>query len=1098
MAGLELFTRNSLSSLRSSSESSILGLIPESLHPISDENSWSWSYLREQFRVKNAESLFHRYQARLQHAMFMVALMLNIFYNVMSIVIYLVFTENRESTVSSVSLSFRCFGLAVHLSIFIVAYKETWFKTDYSRIFVASIILLTMLVSEHGTSVYHLSKDTYPHHNIRHTFYIVIICFLLLPYPNIYQSAIAAAVTTAIELCTSVMTYSQDSSNMKLRIAADVTFYVIIISVCLCIKFLLEIINRRAFLDRRECFESKFTFDYEKDQEEQLLLSILPRHIAIQVREDIRRVLKSLDQHPLPQRPFNELYVEKHKNVSILYADIVNSMLLTASLDVSDLVETLNELFGRFDECAEKNNCMRIKLLGDCYYCVSGMPLHDPYHADHCVHMGLDMIEIIRKIRDERHVNVDMRIGIHSGNILSGLLGLKKWQFDIWSRDVTIASRMEQSGKAGRVHITNVTKNQLKGTFDFQPGNGHLRDPYLAEYHIETFLIVPPSKKPMRESIYESVSDGTFRIPNHLRKTSISGIHKNSLRLLNKRNGGSEILSSRKRTVLDYSLMQYRKMVSQVNKYMETGIENMALSKTDQWFRSEGIQPLLLMFRDCSLELPYTLLPDPPFKYYLFCVFLLYIGMITIHLITMARTFYFWVAYGTTFLVIFLSFVTAWTGYLWNKCQNDDTTNTTYSANLMTKISKKIVESIVLRVFLYIAITIMLLSCAMLGLNECLYPTTTNSNNSTDSNSTEEQFISCDYPWYYTFCAVLAMSASTVFLKIHFLVKFVVNFSALSIFCYLIFRQECDVFSRDKLHYGDWHDLTPGIGHCWYLTVVWFTLHVLDRQFEYVSRLDYLWKRKLREEQEETRSMGLLNKMLLQNILPVHVAEYYLRKDCRHLDELYHEEYTSVAVMFASIPNYMDFYTENIINDEGLRCLQLLNEIICDFDKLLYEQPFHKIEKIKTVGSTYMAAAGLQPGRSSQENDRVENPVANVLLLVRFATMMMATLQQMNKDAWQSFQLRIGIAVGPVIAGVVGAVKPQYDIWGDTVNMASRMDSTGIMGRIQVTQKVAEILMKEGNYPCECRGEIYVKGKGQIVTFIVKTQYDEGVEETQL
>lgn len=649
------------------------------------------------------------------------------------------------------------------------------------------------------------------------------------------------------------------------------------------------------------------------------------------------------------------------------------------------------------------------------------------------------------------------------------------------------------------MHITNVTKNRLKGTtFDFQPGNGHLRDPYLAEYHIETFLIVPPSKKFTRESIYESVSDGTYRIPNHLRKASVSGIHKNNLRLLNKHNRGSEVLSSRKRTVLDYSLMHYRKMVSQVNDYMVKAIENMALSKTDQWFRSEGIQPLLLMFRNCSLELPYSLQPDPPFKYYLFCVLLLYIGMITIHFITMAKTFYFWTAYGATFLVIIFSCLTAWTGYIWNICQKDDTIGSVYSTNLLTKISKKIVESNALRVFLYIVISVMLLSCAMLGLNECLYPSKIFVSNSTEVNTTNnEQFISCDYPWYYTFCAVLAMSASTVFLKIHFLLKFVMNFSALAIFCYLIFRQECDVFSRDKLHYGDWHNFSPAIGHCWYLTVVWFTLHVLDRQFEYVSRLDYLWKRKLREEQEETRLMGLLNKMLLQNILPAHVADYYLRKDYRHIDELYHEEYTSVAVMFASIPNYMDFYTENIINDEGLRCLQLLNEIICDFDKLLYEQRFQKIEKIKTVGSTYMAAAGLHPGRSSQQENRVENPVANVLLLVRFSTMMMASLQQMNKDAWQNFQLRIGIAVGPVIAGVVGAVKPQYDIWGDTVNMASRMDSTGVMGRIHVTQNVADILMKEGN-PCECRGEIYVKGKGQIVTYLVKTQYDEGTEETQL
>ncbi|XP_022236049.1 adenylate cyclase type 2-like [Limulus polyphemus] len=154
--------------------------------------------------------------------------------------------------------------------------------------------------------------------------------------------------------------------------------------------------------------------------------------------------------------------------------------------------------------------------------------------------------------------------------------------------------------------------------------------------------------------------------------------------------------------------------------------------------------------------------------------------------------------------------------------------------------------------------------------------------------------------------------------------------------------------------------------------------------------------------------------------------------------------------MFASIPNYMDFYSENVMNEDGLRCLMVLNEIICDFDTLLYQPNNARIEKIKTIGSTYMAAVGLQPGRGSTETTGEENPVQNVLTLVRFASSMMEVLHFINKDTLQEFSLRVGIAVGPVIAGVVGAGKPQYDIWGDTVNVASRMDSTGVHGRIQV------------------------------------------------
>lgn len=127
-----------------------------------------------------------------------------------------------------------------------------------------------------------------------------------------------------------------------------------------------------------------------------------------------------------------------------------------------------------------------------------------------------------------------------------------------------------------------------------------------------------------------------------------------------------------------------------------------------------------------------------------------------------------------------------------------------------------------------------------------------------------------------------------------------------------------------------------------------------------------------------------------------------------------------------------------------------------------------------------------------QSNVRSENVSSNVVTLVRFATALMEAIQRINRDALQDFKLRIGIAVGPVIAGIVGAMKPQYDIWGDTVNVASRMESTGVIGRIQVTEEVARILQSEpsSRFEVECRGPIMVKGKGELTTYLVVTDFD--------
>ncbi|MDY6781400.1 MAG: adenylate/guanylate cyclase domain-containing protein [Cyanobacteriota bacterium] len=200
---------------------------------------------------------------------------------------------------------------------------------------------------------------------------------------------------------------------------------------------------------------------------------------------------------------------------------------------------------------------------------------------------------------------------------------------------------------------------------------------------------------------------------------------------------------------------------------------------------------------------------------------------------------------------------------------------------------------------------------------------------------------------------------------------------------------------------------------------------------------------------------------LLLNILPEPIAVRLQSGESPIAD--YFEE---ASVLFADLVGFTSFASQKT----PAQLVEMLNVIFSEFDQLATQ---YGLEKIKTIGDSYMVVGGLpipDPDRAAA--------------IARMALDMQATLAQYNRETQQNLQLRIGIHMGPVVAGVIGISKFSYDLWGDTVNIASRLESSSLPGRIQVTATVRDRL---GHQFCfEERGTIELKGKGQMLAYWLK------------
>ncbi|XP_011330460.1 adenylate cyclase type 6 isoform X2 [Ooceraea biroi] len=810
-----------------------------------------------------------------------------------------------------------------------------------------------------------------------------------------------------------------------------------------------ELAQRQAFLETRQCVEARLTTQRVNQQQEKLLLSVLPRHIAMEMKADIAD--KPEDTM------FHKIYIQRYENVSILFADICGFTSLSDQCTAEELVRLLNELFARFDRLAAEHHCLRIKLLGDCYYCVSGLPEPRPDHAHCCVEMGLDMIDAITLVREVMAVNVNMRVGIHTGRVHCGVLGLRKWQFDVWSNDVTLANYMESGGIPGRVHITKKTLDCLGGYYEVEEGHGGERNAYLKEHNIRTYLIVPGDT--FRDNITSSGMRKTFpangNVSKEMRVMGHGSQHGKQTRL-----GFGEAIEGEKDPE------------DEVNEYLMRAIDARSIDR----LRAEHCMPFILTFRNPKVEEKYSRERDRMLSAYFVCSGFVYMIVVVAIAITLVFSFgdvlrksvYFYVCTVISILVIALV-----NGVLLAE-KNERVPQWVRNAALQIFENRIVAQSVATIVVFLTFITVLSPLITLEESESC-------SNNNTELveksvlkeplKGTDNAVDTC---YYILFCDLFPVLVMLVMVTcaVYQILTLVFKVAILSIVvtCYLGVSIYQAVNENNIVEpAGRW---LAGV-----LVVFFMACLVAHSQHtEATYRLDFLWKLQATEEKEEMEHLKAYNQKLLANILPEHVAAHFL--STVNSDELYHEQCDSVCIMFASIPNFSDFYDELEENKDGMECLRVLNEIIADFDEILAEEQFKYIEKIKSTGATYMAASGLTKSTCDMRDFK------HVVAMADYALRIRQQLADVNEHSFNNFRMRVGINIGPVVAGVIGARKPQYDIWGNAVNVASRMDSTGVLDGIQVTKEVRDILAAKG-YPISCRGTIQVKGKGSMITYFL-------------
>ena len=876
-----------------------------------------------------------------------------------------------------------------------------------------------------------------------------------------------------------------------------------------------------------QCVLSQKAMDLERELEEKMILSILPQPFAEQMMSVVVQLSYMMRQRETNEDADQTIFtISQLDRVTILFADIVDFTEFSSNLSAEVLVGILNEIFSTFDDLVSKYKCEKISTLGDCYFCVSGCPEPISSHADNCVDMGLAIVEALEEFRRRTGHPLEMRIGIHTGSVLCGVMGTKRFKFDVWSKDVTIANQIEACGTPGRVLISGSTKQFLSSAYVVEEAHLHNQDPDLS--NVQLFYVVGRR--------HRALSHGTSVKEWRRRLATIDTVcQPKEPTEVQQRPYKFDISSCcpwyKKRTLADQqlplegsqsasSIVDIFTMQSQLQKcasYADLDdpdtqqqfsvdhkiVELMEEQKVDfDTYLDPNLRVFTLQFRNhdwenayrnygrdlddgssgemMEMELGYRITKQS-YMYdtlTLFFVFLLVmVGSLAV--LCGGGSFSLWTSWLPIFIFGFLCetfiLILVWAV---NQPQKFPARFATWAHFIINWY----VRSFVSLFMIYYPMTIVYAS-----IGQC----------SGDIIENTQDLASIQMAFFVT---IVVLISSTTFMEVSHFVKLIGGILSALLAIVMVMTLHLQICIQDiSINVANTTDSSPEPGipgpsyptdspeqylQNYYrrhvapeavilLLLILLLLAVVNRMSEVSVRLSFIGRIEAAGRRRYTRQQKTQAEWLLFNIIPPHVT-YELRKTGR-----YSQNHECIGVIFASIANFNEFHRLTSIH-QGEAPYRILNQIVTEFDGLLEHPDFQSIEKIKTIGSIYMAASGLDLDDS--------NSVAHLLEIIDFAQHMFDVLEGLNYQLQMGdfkFQLKVGYNFGPVTSGVVGSRKMLYDIWGDTVNVASRMNTTGKVGKIHMPDACLEKLGRDGNIRFEFHNIVNVKGKGAMKTVFV-------------